>query len=259
MFPETKPIIFDTEQNVEEIEIYPIHDLHYGNPMFDSHKWNALVEEILDKPHRYCVWVGDLMENAVPGSKSNPLEQLHSPLEQREFVTAAFRQLKDRTLAIVDGNHEFNRSTRMAGLYPLYDSACIAGIEDRYRSAFCVLDIGVGGGYNRHPENPFRYAGFLTHKAKDMKNFCTADFLEGFDFVLFGHDHDPKDHSRGKLVYNRMRHTVSVAPVEVINCGSFLSYGGYAVRGGYRPQSSKMYKLILSGKRESIQTVGFYV
>lgn len=258
MYPETKPIVIRLPE-MDFIEVYPIHDLHYGNECFDSHKWNALVAEILADPHRYVIFIGDLMENALPGSKSNPLTQLHSPLEQREFVTAAFKQLKDRIIGICDGNHEANRSTLHAGLYPLYDSACIAGIEDKYRSAYAVIDINVGGGADGHKEDPFRYVLFACHKAKDLKSFHSVDALEGFDAFLYGHDHDPREHARAKLYYDRRRRLIRFKSCETINCGSFLTYGGYGARAGYRPQSDKMYKLILSGRKQSIQTVGFYV
>ncbi len=258
MYAETKPIIFKCPSEYKAVEIYSIHDLHYGNECFDAHKWNVLRDYILSEPNRYVVWVGDLMENALPGSKSNPLTQLYSPFEQREFVVEQFKAFKDRTVAIVDGNHEYNRSSRFAGLYPLYDAACIAGIEDKYRSAYSVMDIAVGSGADGHKERAFRYIGFAVHKAKDLKSFGTVDFLDGFDFMLYGHDHEPKEHARSKLVYNQLKRTVSFKSVESVNCGSFLSYGGYGAHGGYRPQSDKMYKLILYGDAQRIDTVGFY-
>lgn len=259
MYPETKPIIFNCPKEFDTVELYPIHDLHYGNECFDKHKWNKLRDYILQKPNRYVVWVGDLMENALPNSKSNPLTQLYSPFEQREFVAEQFKALADRTIGIVDGNHELNRATKFAGLYPLYDAACIAGVDGQYRSTYAVMDIAVGNNADSHDGRQYRYIGFLTHKAKDMKSFAATDYLDGFDFLLCGHDHDPKEHSRAKLVYNRTKRTVTFKPVEMLNCGSFLTYGGYSAVNGYRPQSGKMYKLVLHGDRQLIETVGFYV
>jgi hypothetical protein len=258
MYPETKPIIFNCPSEYRAVEVYPIHDLHYGNECFDAHRWNILRDYILSEPNRYVVWVGDLMENALPNSKSDPLTQIYSPLEQREFVAEQFKAFDDRTIAIVDGNHEYNRSTRFAGLYPLYDAACIAGIEDKYRSAYAVMDISVGSGADRHKERAYRYIGFATHKAKDMKSFGTVDCLDGFDFLLYGHDHEAREHARCKLTYNANKRTITFRSVEAVNCGSFLSFGGYGAHGGYRPQTDKMYKLILYGEAHRIDTVGFY-
>lgn len=231
--------------------------MHIGNECFDTHKWSKLKQHILSAPNRYIAWIGDLMENAFPGTKSDPLLSVLTPIEQREFIVAEFKDLKDRTVAIDDGNHE-DRSARV-GLYPLYDAACIAGVEDRYRSIYSVLDISVGRGADGHENRQQRYVGFLCHKAKELKNYGMVDFLEGFDFAVFGHDHDPRDHARSHLIYDRTNRRISTRSIETVNCGSFLSYGGYGARGGYRPQSDKMYKLVLYGGRDPrIETVGFY-
>lgn len=261
MLPETEPILIDIPKKFMDIEIYPFHDLHYGNKCFDEARWKALKKDILSEPNRYVIWIGDLMENAIPGSKSSMFDQIHSPQEQKDFVTQQFCDLADRTLAINDGNHESNRSTKVAGLYPLYDSACIAGIQDKYRSAYAVVDIGMSTGRNNKKENT-HYIIFSTHKAKTLKSFASCDALDGFDIFLYGHDHDSVDHPRGKLVYNAARRIVSCKSMEMINCGSFLTYsGGYAPMNGFRPPANKFYKIILhsSNTREkNIETVGFY-
>lgn len=260
MMTETKPILFTCDPEYESVEIYPIHDLHFGNECFDKKKLNNLIELIKAEPNRYVIWVGDLMENAIPNSKSDPLTQTHTPQEQKEYITELFRDLKDRTIAVLDGNHELNRSTRKAGLYPLYDCACIAQMPEKYRTAYAVIDIAVGHNANRVKDRALHYVGFATHKARNLKNFCSADALEGFDFFLTGHDHEAVDHPRGKLVYNASSKSVYFKSVEVVNCGSFLSYGGYGAQSGYRPKSNKLYKIVLyGGQQKNIETVGFYV
>jgi hypothetical protein len=87
-----------------------------------------------------------------------------------------------------------------------------------------------------------------------------SDFVDGIDFAAYGHDHDPKDHPRAKLVYDAKNKAISTKNIEVINCGAFMTYGGYGAKAGYRPLSSKVYKLVLAGKqRKSMKTVGFCV
>lgn len=259
MLPETKPILFSCQKEYDTVEIYPVHDMHYGSEQFNLSKWNTLHDLILSEPNRYVIWVGDLMENAVPNSKSSVFDQMYSPQDQKEYITALFKEFKKRTIAILDGNHELNRSTRMAGLFPLYDCACIAGIPEQYRTAYAVMDIGVGSDSHGMKGRQTHYVGFATHKAKSLKSFASVDALEGFDFFLTGHDHEANDHPRGKLVYNAQNHAVSFKSVDVVNCGSFLSYGGYGAQAGYRPKSDKLYKLVLHGKEKRIETVGFYL
>lgn len=260
MLMDMKPILFNCPKEFETIEIYPIHDLHYGNAQFDSNKWKKLKEEILSQPNRYCILVGDLMEMAVPNSKSDMFTQTVPPDAQKEWISYEMGELKERIVAIVSGNHEHNRATKLCGLYPLYDACCWARIQDKYRENFAVVDIGVSD--KKSSGKQYRYVGYVTHKAKDLKNWSTADTLEGFDFLLYGHDHDPKEHSRAHLVYDNKNKQVTSKCVETVNCGSFLTYGGYAANAAYRPPSDKMYKIILCPtkmREKKIETVGFYL
>lgn len=260
MYPDNKPILFNCPKEYKTIEIYPIHDLHYGNEQFDLSKWKALKEEILSQPNRYCIFVGDTMEMAVPGSKSDVFSQTVPPEAQKEWVSYELGELKDRMIAAVPGNHEHNRATKLCGLHPLYDACCWARMQDRYRESFAVVDIGVSD--RKTGQRQYHYVGFITHRAKDLKNWSTADTLEGFDFMLFGHDHDPKDHARAHIVYDAKNKCITTKTIETVNCGSFLTYGGYAARSAYRPPANKLYKLILcpeKGWGKRIETVGFYV
>lgn len=261
MLPDMKPIMFNCPKEYDTVEIYPIHDLHYGNEQFDMNRWKRLKAEILNQPNRYCIFVGDLMEMAVPGSKSDVFSQTVPPEAQKEWISYEIGELKDRTIAVVPGNHEHNRATKLCGLYPLYDACCWARIQDKYRENFAVVDIGVSARHEKE-QRQYHYVGFITHKAKELKNWSTADTLEGFDFVLYGHDHDPKEHARAHLVYDAKNKVVTTKSIETVNAGSFLKYGGYAARAAYRPPADKLYKLVLcpEGKyKKRIETVGFYL
>ena len=254
-----KPILFNPPAEFEFVEIYPIHDVHYGNAQFNMAKWKKLKEEILSVPNRYCILVGDMMEMAVPGSKSDMFSQTVPPDMQKEWISYELGELADRIVAVVSGNHEHNRATKICGLYPLYDACCWARIQDRYRENFAVVDIGVG---QRRKDRKTQYVGFITHKAKELKGWSTVDTLEGFDFLLYGHDHDPKEHPRSHLTYDSKSKKLSVKPVESVNCGSFLTYGGYAAKESYRPPSDKLYKIVLcprGNNEKQIQTIGFYL
>ena len=260
MHSDLKPILIACPMDMPEVVIYVVHDLHYGNHMFQLDKWKKLKAEILSKPNHFVIFVGDLMEMAVPGSKSDMFSQTVPPEAQKEWISYELGELKDRTLAVVSGNHEHNRATKLCGLYPLYDACCWAHIQDKYRENFAVIDIGVGD--RKSNGKQFHYVGFATHKAKELKNWSTADTLEGFDFLVYGHDHDPKEHARAHLVYDGKNKMVTTKTIETVNAGSFLSYGGYAARAAYRPPADKLYKLILCPEnkyRKKIETIGFYL
>ena len=260
ILPDSKPIMFNSPLEFDEIEIYPIHDLHYGNRQFNQGKWNRLKAEILAQPNRYCLIVGDMLEMAIPNSKSDMFYQTVPPEAQKEWIASEMGELRGRIIAVVSGNHEHNRATKICGLYPLYDACCWARIQDRYRENFAVVDIAVGKRRGTQLRQ-YHYAGFLTHKAKELKGWSTADTLEGFDFMVYGHDHDPKEHARAHLVYDPQNKTVKTKSIETVNAGSFLEYGDYAARAAYRPPSEKMYKIILCPRNNTekrMVTVGFY-
>lgn len=74
-----EPIIFNAPRDAHEIVIHAIHDLHYGNQCFDKGRWDNILSE-LQKPNHYAIFVGDLMENAIVGGKSDVLYQTCPPI-----------------------------------------------------------------------------------------------------------------------------------------------------------------------------------
>lgn len=248
MISEYKPIIYNTPQEFDEIELFFAHDIHHGSSQCDNKKWERFKRMVMERPNRYIIWVGDYCENAITGSKSDIYAQVAPPWAQKEWLSEQFIELKERTVCIVPGNHESNRITRTCGLYPVYDCAKDAGLQNLYRQTFAFVDIGVGkGGHGAGKQT--RYVGYVTHKLKDCKNYNGSLSVDGIDFAAYGHDHAPKSQPRGKLVYDHKNKAVVQRDVEVIDSGSFLSYGGYAVDNAYVPNSTKLFYLVLGGSK----------
>jgi predicted MPP superfamily phosphohydrolase len=255
---DTDPILIELPSEIEYADIYFIHDVHYGSELFDDRKWEKLKAKILSEDNSYVCWVGDLLENAVPNSKSDVFTQKHSPSEQKEWVIEQFKDLAHKTLAVVPGNHERNRTTKLCGLYPIYDCCLIAGIDDKYRNAIAYLDIGLGK-FQGKKSKKTHYFGQIQHQAKDLKNYHSSDYTDGIDFFASGHDHETKDKPRAKMVFDKQNKIVYKRNIECLNCGSFCQYGGYGAENAYRPQSDKMYKLRIFGNEKIMETTGFYV
>lgn len=250
------PVLIDLPSNLDYADVYFIHDVHYGSELFDRKKWEELKKQILLDDKAYVCFVGDMMENAIPNSKSDMFSQTHSPAEQKEWVTQQFKDFANKTLVVVAGNHEDNRTTKACGLYPLYDCCLIAGIDDKYRGTIGFLDIGIGKGKNN---KKVHYFGQVQHKAKDLKNYHSSDYTDGIDFFVSGHDHETKDKPRAKMVFDKHNKVIYKRNVECLNCGSFCVFGGYGSKNAYRPQSDKMYKLRIFGNSKRMETTGFYV
>ena len=253
-----QPIKCNLSRDLDYADIYFIHDVHYGAEIFDEKKWNAFKKKIQGNDKAYLCWVGDIMENALPNSKSDVFTQRYSPEEQKEWATQQLIDLKDKTIAVVSGNHEYNRTTKMCGLYPLYDCCLLAGVDEKYRNSIAFIDIGIGE-RRKGDRKQIHYFGQIQHKAKDTKLICSADYTDGIDFFAYGHDHEPKDKPRAKLVFDQHNKVIYKRNVEVLNSGSNCFFGGYGALEGYRPQSYKMYKLRIFGGKKDMESTGFYV
>lgn len=252
------PVIYEMPKTHEYADIYFIHDVHFGSELFNAKKWENLKNTILADEKAYVCFVGDMMENAIPNSKSDMFTQTHSPAEQKEWVTEQLKNFAEKTIVVVAGNHERNRTTKAAGLFPLYDCCLLAGIGEKYRDVIGFVDIGIGKLEGRNAKQ-VHYFGQVQHKAKDMKNYHSSDFSDGIDFFASGHDHETKDRPRARLVFDKHNKVIYKRNIECLNCGSFCEHGGYGAENAYRPQSDKMYKLRLSGKSKIMETTGFYV
>lgn len=256
MLSEYTPIVFNTPKEFDEIEIYFAHDIHNGSAQHDQQKWERFKSMVLEKPNRYVIWVGDYCENAIAGSKSDLYTQTSPPWAQKEWLSEQFIELSDRTIAIVPGNHESNRITRTCGLFPVYDCAKDAGLQDLYRQTFAFVDIGVGRGHGADKQT--RYVGYIVHRLRDCKSYNGALYIDGIDFAAYGHDHAPKSQPRGKLVYDCRNKAIIQKDIEIIDSGSFLTYGGYAAEKGYVPNSTKLFCLILGGDRDKVTSSKSY-
>ena len=252
------PIQISLPYDADSVQIYIASDMHNGSAQFSEKKWNAF-EEALSQPNAYVIFVGDQMEYATRQSKSDVYTQKLSPRQQKDWWVEHLEPFakEGKVLCVVDGNHEFNRASKDADDFPLYDIALALGIKDRYRSEAAFVDIGVGriGRAGKQVHYVFR----VQHQANNNGNYGTADGFEGIDAFVSGHTHKPMDKPLGKMIYDTSNKKVYEKTVENVVGGHFLEYGGYGERAGYRPTSQKMYSVILCGKKKAIETRGFHL
>ena len=114
------PIIVNLPMELERIEILLAADVHTGSAEFDEMKW-ARFEELLKKPDTFVIFAGDQCEYATRSSKSDVYTQAISPSQQKRWWIEHLKPYKKKVLCIVDGNHEYNRASKDADDFPLYD------------------------------------------------------------------------------------------------------------------------------------------
>ena len=85
--PDWQPITVDLPTEWEFAHLYFVHDLHYGSELFDERKWMRLKDRILSDKYGKVLFIGDLFENAIPGSKSDNVSILFTHTgKQRTIV-----------------------------------------------------------------------------------------------------------------------------------------------------------------------------
>lgn len=247
-------IQYNTPKEFDSVDIYCMADLHIGSPAFNNKLWEKF-KALLKADNAYVIYAGDLIDNALKTSKSNVYGQTMSPQAQKQFLANELYDHRDKIIAILPGNHE-TRSSKDVDAFPIYDVACKLDIEDRYRQNMGILDIGVG---QRKPSDKrqWHYLGCVMHKTNKTMRYHYADTIDGIDFHVSAHTHNPADMPRDKIQVDPHNKQASIKPVETIVTGSFMDYKDYPVEMALRPSAQKFYKLVLDGKRKNIKTVGF--
>lgn len=216
--------------SVENINIYPIGDVHIGSKEFDRERFEELIETIQNDPKGYVVIIGDMMNMGLRNSKSNVYEEVLNPMEQKELCYELLKPISDKILAGCSGNHEY-RQNKEVGTNPLYDVFCRLQIEDRYRENACFLKLNVG----KFGRNPITYGVVLTHGSSKNKDEKWTYSVDGCDCFISGHTHLGTHQPLSKIRMDLTHNKVKTVPYQHIVVTPFQSYGGYAIRGKYMP------------------------
>jgi len=97
--------------------LYPLGDWHVGSRQCDEAFIRQVVDEIRRRPDARWVGMGDFMENAIVGSKSDVYTQVVPPKTQMDYIVDILEPIREKGLFIIAGNHE-QRTMRMAGIQP---------------------------------------------------------------------------------------------------------------------------------------------
>jgi len=153
---------FNREFPSKQIRLYPLSDWHLGSPQCSLEFIKKVLGQIKHDKEAYWVGMGDLMENALIGSKSDVYTQEIPPREQMDVICDLLTPIADKGLFLIAGNHE-QRTMRVAGIIPeQYFSArlklpymgfsCMANFSmekarAHSRSFNCYFHHNYGGGY----------------------------------------------------------------------------------------------------------------
>lgn len=243
----------------DDIEIYPISDVHLGAAEHMDVEWDSFCSHILEKPNAYITLGGDLINNSTRNSVANVFEETMRPREQKKRMAEMLEPIKSRILCAVTGNHE-RRSAKDADDDPTYDIMCKLDLEDIYRENIAFVKIQIGDVKGTGTANP-TYTIVVTHGAGGgmltggsvNRNERFGYVIDGMDCLIVGHTHKPFVTQPSKLKIDPFNNKVSLRPFKVVSSTSWLNYGGYAAQKMLIPSSHAIQNVRLCGDHKDIK------
>jgi len=253
--------------NLEEIEIVPIGDVHAGDEFYDEKLFKRVVSYILEKPNRYTILNGDLMNMALKTSVSDIYAEKDSPSGQIKRVAEILLPIRDRILAIGTGNHE-ERVYKATGIDASRYLALELGLTDRYSDNSFMLFIKVGESQTSRPSKLKQqvYSIFVQHGrgggrkmgGKANRLASSSDIIADADLYIMGHVHTPMTFPTSVFVTDSQNMTITRQNKFFLLTNAYLDFGGYGLTYQYTP-SCKVVSyatLITQGQKRIILHTG---
>jgi predicted phosphodiesterase len=248
-------VVAQLPTTLEEAYIYPIGDLHLGDPSCTIDKLGRYLDSIGNRPNAYILLNGDLANTAIRSSVSNVHQEVMSVDDQVTELKRIFLPYRDRILAMTGGNHEA-RVSRETGLDLNHVIAALLGIEDRYRDGEVYLKVSLGQ-YRTTGKAQTRvtYQFYMTHGwAGGRRAGATANMLEDAsritdaDVYVLGHTHKKMAFPLGYHRADPRNNTIVTVKRLFVSTGAYLSRDGYAVDKGYPPVWPGSARIRLDGR-----------
>jgi len=226
--------------------LYPIGDFHVGSPQCNIKFIKEVVNEIKENPKGYWVGMGDLMENAIVGSKSDIYKQLIPPKEQMEFIVELLNPIRHKGLFLIAGNHE-QRTVRATGIVP--EQYISVQLQLPYMgfsclSVFQLMKAKTPQGFTCYFHH--NYGGGYTPGGKINRSVRLRDIVPVADATFSAHFHITSRTPR--TWYSAGRRTV-LKNIGYDYCtGSALEYdNSYAEERAKTPATAEMIKVSFVG------------
>lgn len=248
-----KAIKIDLSQDLKNLEIIPLADLHIGDPLCDMNSIKAKIEYIKNNRNVYCMLNGDLMNNATKNSVSDVYAEKLTPMQQLAKIVELFEPIKDKILSVTNGNHEV-RSWRWDGI-DLMKLFCLQlGIEERYANESALVFLRFGEQSSHKLNARMQYVLFITHgsgggRKEGAKAIRLADMasIVDADVYIHSHTHLPMIMKQSFYRTDVRSSTVSQVTKLFVNTAAMLNYGGYGEAAEFKPASKDTPHIYLDG------------
>ena len=249
-----KAVRIDLSRDLDRVEIHTFADLHLGDKSCDVQLIKQRIEEVKNNPNAYCILNGDIINNATKTSISDCYAEELKPMEQIQLFVGLFEPLKNKILAITNGNHE-NRTYVREGVDITQLCTRQLGIDERYSKEGILLFLRFGQQNKHCRELPVCYMIYATHgsgggrkeggkaiRLADMANIVDADIY------IHSHTHLPMIMKEAYYRTDARHSTFTLVDKLFVNTSSYLNYGGYGQSLEFKPNSKDTPVIYLDGK-----------
>ena len=246
-----KGIKIEITDPLESLDVVAVADLHIGDKNCDYNEIKNTINKIQNTPNLYCVLVGDLMNTAIAGGRSDVYSEELNPSEQLDKCVELFEPIKSKILAIVPGNHE-ERISRSVGFDVSAEFAKRLNLQDRYSATAALLFVKFG--HSCKTCAPITYSFYICHgrgggrkiggKLNSLSEY--AGIIDT-DVYIVGHTHLPAAFKQSSYRVTPQRAQATLHEQLFVNTSAALNYGGYGMRSGYTPASKSRPIITLSG------------
>ena len=239
----------------EQIEIYPMADLHIGDSMSDFKLIMERIEYIKNTPNAYCILDGDLMDTAVCTSIGDTYGANLQPMEQLKQCVKIFEPLAKagKILAVLPGNHE-NRVYKSDGLDITEIMCSQLGIPEKYSPTTALLFIRFGKRSGNMHNRPHLYTAYVTHgsgggrkEGGKVNRLADLASIVDADIYIHAHTHLPLIFKESFYRVSGSNSSVALVDKLFVNTSAALNYGGYGDKAGFKPASKATPVIYLGG------------
>ena len=252
-----KVIKADLPQDINTLELHIFADEHIGDDCCDIPRLKARINDVASKPNAYCILNGDILDYASRSSIGDIETREFNIMGQLEKAIELFTPIKDKIIAITNGNHE-NRGYKKEGFDISKMIAMQLGLGDIYTPASAIIFLRFGKTSSTRHNRPQLYTIYVNHgsgggRKEGAKAIRLADMASVIDADIYIHSHThlPMIMKQGFFRIDTTNSSVANTTKLFVNTAANLDYGGYGEAQEYKPNSKDTPVIYLSGsKRE---------
>ena len=212
----------------DSVELLQITDVQFGHRMCNVERMLEYRDWVLDKPNRFMIWTGDMIDAWRIGSPGAPLENILEPQGQVFKFVEHWAPARHRILGYIGGNHERRGLTGFGDLGILIATL----LKIPYSNGQQFIDVKFGKHDRFKIATWHGVGGARTIGAKAM---MIDRFMQKGDSQLYlvGHLHTCLVIPGVRMIRNEKHNRVDFQKIVGAMSSSFLQYfGAYAEVAG---------------------------